>query len=293
MSNRSTDDVAGSVLVNENGEAIYASDGLSSSSSDKSPMIIPKPPVAPPNDDHDYVIEYASNPESIVQAFEVFSGKVFYPPNNNNNCRGGHKQSKNSQSEGVLEKLARIQLELQELQNECSSTIIDDGEEEETNEYNENEVEIQKVVQSLTNQLQTLQHHHLHQQQQQQGTSLSQQQNLTHVMNQLSIKEREKNSSSENNNNNNNNNPQRSNHGITNEKRLLRIEQYLGDGTGTTSGNQSIMQRLMKAEDKLNSIDEQTLTMAWNKAKIIRYVVFMCVCVCFMCGCIYVLVQSV
>ena len=266
MSNEQTTDTT-------NGEAIYSSDGLS-------PIPIPPPPPTSNsrrrtvntntnNDDDDNDgIDYES--KDAIEAFEVFSGRVFYPSSLKNNesvsySGGGSTRSSSRQyHETKLQKLARIQSELKELENDFSlgSVITNSNEEDEQQRLMEHN-EIMTIVKDLTNKLQSLQN----------GLDISKRQyELTTFVNSLSIND--KTNEVNDGGSKNINNEQSSNNTLTQEQRLLRIEQFIGSHGNivgsSISDNLSIMERLKQAEAKLRSVDETTLTQASNRAKVIR-----------------------
>ena len=260
MASTHTADAAG-------GEAIYSSDGLS-------PLPVPPPPsyqksnIINGNNNNDDSIDHESN--NAIQAFEVFSGKVFPP------SQSPHSQQQKTinQNETKLEKLARIQAELQALEEEQGNEFHTQNDNHIDDKNSKEENELMQVVNDLSNRLKQLQHSH------NVSTSTMRQQNLTTYVKNLKITE----SITTNNNNNDDNNDDRdgptSTSTLSAEQRLFRIEQFLGSqihsfdnsNDSSLSSQGSILGRLKQAEDKLNSVDEQTLKQAASRAKVIRYV---------------------
>lgn len=223
------------------GEAIYSSDGLS-------PIPIPQPPPVPQyrkkgeKETAEDGIDYGSN--NAIESFEVFSGKVF--PSKTRRSQGGVGVG-GGKNESRLERLTRIQAELEEMEEDTLNASHDEEEEK----------EIMGVVKDLTEKLRVLQS----------GVDVTKrQQQLTSVVNQLSLKNDD---ATETQKQQQENQSQKDSNQMltTQEQRLLKIEQLLGS---QISPNVSVLERLKQAEDKLKSIDEKTLTQAASRAKVIR-----------------------
>ncbi len=258
--NSHTADVAG-------GEAIYSSDGLS-----PIPLPIPIPSLSRNHNDEIDTIEYES--KDVIQAFEVFSGKVFHPKSDN---LGGASSRRNKvvpvgQEETRLQRLARIQTELNELENDFKiSTVLNDKEEEERGEE-----ELMNVVKDLTSRLQFLQR----------GMDVTKRhQELSSLMNNLTIQSTmdDGKTVSASNDGTTVNEQQKLTQmvsssikqSLSHEQRLLRIEQFLGSQIyfsipSSSNDDMTVLERLKLAEDKLNSIDEEKLSLASSRAKVIR-----------------------
>lgn len=242
MASSHTADAAG-------GEAIYSSDGLA-------PLPIPPPPssslpnknrrninqgsTAEENDDNDtLLLDTQSN--DVVRSFEVFSGKVFAP-------EAKRSSTPKFLNESRLERLARIQAELEEMEEDYCN---------DTNDSNLGDEEIVGVVKDLSARLKVLQN----------GIDVTKRQtDLTSMVNNLSL---EATNEEEEQGHQTQKNQQRGD--LAQEQRLLRIENILGSkfNTGNASGV-SVLQRLKEAEEKLNSIDEKSLNQAASRAKVIR-----------------------
>mmetsp|Transcript_1272 Transcript_1272/g.1529 ORF Transcript_1272/g.1529 Transcript_1272/m.1529 type:complete len:365 (+) Transcript_1272:120-1214(+) len=252
MTSTHTADAAG-------GEAIYSSDGLS-------PLPIPPPPSSLPtnrnkqrnsqqgssssqgdDDDGDaLILDTTSN--DVVRAFEVFSGKVF-GPSTSTSCQ---KQERGNESR--LERLARIQAELEEMEEDYGNA--------DSNNDELGDEEIMGVIKDLSDRLQVLQN----------GTDVAKRQtDLTSMVNNLSLQSTKEDKGPGQSQGSLTLSHQQQG-GLTQEQRLLRIENALGSqfNTGNISAGVSILQRLKEAEDKLNSIDEQSLNQAASRAKVIR-----------------------
>lgn len=221
------------------GEAIYSSDGLS-------PIPIPQPPPVPQyskKEEKETIedgIDYGS--KNAIEAFEVFSGKVF--PSKTRRSHGGVGGGKN---ESRLERLARIQAELEEMEEDD----LNENQEEE-------EKEIMSVVNDLTERLRVLQN----------GVDVTKrQQQLTSVVNQLSLKNDDDAAEIQKKQQESQTQKDSNQSLTTQEQRLLKIEQMLGS---QMSPNVSVLERLKQAEGRLKSIDEKTLTQAASRAKVIR-----------------------
>jgi len=249
------------------GEAIYSSDGLKQ-------LPVPPPPILkrPINEDRDNntdTLDYES--PSSIQAFEVFAGKVW---GNNMNSAGSSRAAVGYQvpivgqrgQESRLEKLARIQAELQQLEEESKSIMqIDDSNNDDivntqgnNDQANDGEKEIMKVVKDLSEKLRILQNNNI--------DVKKRHQFLTSKMNSI-VNQKD---------DDNNNNASRPNDATKNikslqqQERLLRIEKCLGTQIHTSIPTESILERLKQAEGKLNSIDDETLNNAASRAKVIR-----------------------
>ena len=270
MSNPHTADAAG-------GEAIYSSDGLS-------PLPIPPPPISSTtstktttndNDNHTttmlLVDSLDNESKDVIQAFEVFAGKVFHNTNHTTGVSSSTTSSniiarRGDTNETKLEKLARIQAELQTLEEEhgCNKkdgNDIDDDENEVMNVMN--------VMNELSNRLKYLQSNVYTK-----DSITLRQQDLTSYVQNLTIDETSSHTENGGNttitNDTNSSDIGKNHSGMTPEQRLLRIEQFLGSQINNYSGGGSMLERLKEAEDKLNSIDEKTLNYAASRAKVIR-----------------------
>ncbi len=258
MTNTHTADAAG-------GEAIYSSDGLS-------PLQIPPPPSSLPsthrrnteakNDDNDTELIYTER-NDVVRAFEVFSGKVFAPAEKRSSASKYSYPKQDVRKESRLERLARIQAELEEMEEDhsrCSRNNDDDlGEEE-----------VMGVVKDMSARLQVLLH----------GVDVTKRQtDLTLLVNNLSLEGAKEEEEEEGHHQQTRQNQHQHQHqhqhkgSLTQEQRILRIENALG--SQLNSGNAhahdvTILQRLKEAEEKLNSIDEKSLNQAASRAKVIR-----------------------